>query len=331
MSDLTWSRLRSDGFREKYPTWPASLSLCVCVHAREKDKLGSLDLKKVNPHSSVVRVENHLGKTTPCSPDRDLNINLPALVSLAQHETSALDNYSPSHPLFPLLALIFEKCELATCTPREPGVAGGDVCSSESFNEDIAVFSKQELRLLPPPSVHGWATNIRTEPFYNHCEMGTWAQAARYVDNSLELRLLPPPSVHGWATNIRTEPFYNHCEMGTWAQAARYVDNSLLEIPKMFVTEGGGPRTVVIVGGEGVMKREAPCPVRKYLLTVTLCSSTVSSLFNHVGYKSETTSSDPPPALALVAGRSKYLDLHWLLLTRRLGFGSKRVPTGHEY
>ncbi|XP_047740511.1 homeobox protein homothorax isoform X2 [Hyalella azteca] len=47
------------------------------------------------------------------------------------------------HPLFPLLALIFEKCELATCTPREAGVAGGDVCSSESFNEDIAVFSKQ--------------------------------------------------------------------------------------------------------------------------------------------------------------------------------------------
>ncbi|KPP58558.1 hypothetical protein Z043_123604, partial [Scleropages formosus] len=25
----------------------------------------------------------------------------------------------------------------------EPGVAGGDVCSSESFNEDIAVFAKQ--------------------------------------------------------------------------------------------------------------------------------------------------------------------------------------------
>nr|UEK51565.1 HTH-like protein 1 [Parasacculina yatsui] len=48
-----------------------------------------------------------------------------------------------AHPLFPLLALIFEKCELATCTPREPGVAGGDVCSSESFNEDISVFAKQ--------------------------------------------------------------------------------------------------------------------------------------------------------------------------------------------
>jgi hypothetical protein len=56
--------------------------------------------------------------------------------------------------LFPLLALIFEKCELATCTPREPGVAGGDVCSSESFNEDIAVFSKQvspSVLLAPVP------------------------------------------------------------------------------------------------------------------------------------------------------------------------------------
>nr|CAD7264250.1 unnamed protein product [Timema shepardi] len=88
---------------------------------------------------------------------------------------SAFMRERKTHPLFPLLALIFEKCELATCTPREPGVAGGDVCSSESFNEDIAVFSKQ------------------------------------------------------------------------------------LEIPKMFVAEGGGPRTGVIVGGEGVMKREGLC------------------------------------------------------------------------
>ncbi|CAF5188349.1 unnamed protein product, partial [Rotaria magnacalcarata] len=46
------------------------------------------------------------------------------------------------HPLFPLLALIFEKCELATCTPRDPG-GPGDVCSSESFNDDVAEFTKQ--------------------------------------------------------------------------------------------------------------------------------------------------------------------------------------------
>lgn len=47
-----------------------------------------------------------------------------------------------SHPLFPLLALVFEKCELATCTPRDQNMQGADVCSSESFNEDIAAFSK---------------------------------------------------------------------------------------------------------------------------------------------------------------------------------------------
>ena len=47
------------------------------------------------------------------------------------------------HPLFPLLALVFEKCELATCTPRDPGLPGADVCSSESFNEDIRVFANQ--------------------------------------------------------------------------------------------------------------------------------------------------------------------------------------------
>ncbi|KAJ3606271.1 hypothetical protein NHX12_025791 [Muraenolepis orangiensis] len=49
------------------------------------------------------------------------------------------------HPLFPLLALVFEKCELATCTPREPGAAGGDVCCSDSFNEDIAIRSEKPL------------------------------------------------------------------------------------------------------------------------------------------------------------------------------------------
>lgn len=53
------------------------------------------------------------------------------------------------HPLFPLLALVFEKCELATCSPRDGACAGlgtppsSDVCSSDSFNEDIAAFAKQ--------------------------------------------------------------------------------------------------------------------------------------------------------------------------------------------
>ena len=71
------------------------------------------------------------------------------------------------HPLFPLLALIFEKCELATCTPREPGVAGGDVCSSESFNEDIAVFSKQVPYSQHTVEVESTSKELFTVPIFN--------------------------------------------------------------------------------------------------------------------------------------------------------------------
>ena len=67
-----------------------------------------------------------------------------------------------SHPLFPLLALIFEKCELATCTPRDSNGGPGDVCSSESFNDDIAEFTKQVNDLIDKKTneieVYYWAT-----------------------------------------------------------------------------------------------------------------------------------------------------------------------------
>ncbi|EHB13441.1 Homeobox protein Meis2 [Heterocephalus glaber] len=73
------------------------------------------------------------------------------------------------HPLFPLLALVFEKCELATCTPREPGVAGGDVCSSDSFNEDIAVFAKQVRAEKPLFSSNPELDNLVHELCDNFC------------------------------------------------------------------------------------------------------------------------------------------------------------------
>nr|CAD7424341.1 unnamed protein product [Timema monikensis] len=42
--------------------------------------------QEVNPHLRGGRVENHLGKTTPSSPDRDSNLVLPVLSSRAQHD-----------------------------------------------------------------------------------------------------------------------------------------------------------------------------------------------------------------------------------------------------
>ncbi|CAG2055255.1 unnamed protein product, partial [Timema podura] len=59
-----------------------------------QQELGRLNIDEVNQHLRGGRVKNYLGKTTPSSPERDLNLNLPVLGSLAQHETSALANHA---------------------------------------------------------------------------------------------------------------------------------------------------------------------------------------------------------------------------------------------
>nr|CAD7571286.1 unnamed protein product [Timema californicum] len=48
--------------------------------------IGKVELEEVNPHLRGGRVENHLVKTTPSSPDRDSNLNIPVLSSRAQHD-----------------------------------------------------------------------------------------------------------------------------------------------------------------------------------------------------------------------------------------------------
>lgn len=53
------------------------------------------------------------------------------------------------HPLFPLLALIFEKCELATCTPRDPGVAGGDVVRQKVSTKTSPYFQNRFVQKSP--------------------------------------------------------------------------------------------------------------------------------------------------------------------------------------
>nr|CAD7200393.1 unnamed protein product [Timema douglasi] len=47
----------------------------------------TVELEEVNPHLRGGRVENHLGKTTPSSPDRDSNLDLPVLGGRAQHDS----------------------------------------------------------------------------------------------------------------------------------------------------------------------------------------------------------------------------------------------------
>nr|CAD7572543.1 unnamed protein product [Timema californicum] len=53
--------------------------------------IGKFELEEVNPHLLGGRVENHIGKTTPSSPDRDSNLDLPVLSIRAQHDKRFLD------------------------------------------------------------------------------------------------------------------------------------------------------------------------------------------------------------------------------------------------
>nr|CAD7258623.1 unnamed protein product [Timema shepardi] len=48
--------------------------------------IGKVEIEEVNPHLRGGKVENRLGKTTPSSPDRDSNLDLPFLSSRAQHD-----------------------------------------------------------------------------------------------------------------------------------------------------------------------------------------------------------------------------------------------------
>ncbi|CAF2092196.1 unnamed protein product [Rotaria magnacalcarata] len=72
----------------------------------------------------------------------------PSQASLLQPTTNNTDlnkldkDLIYNHPLFPLLAIVFDKCELATNSPRDannPNYA----CSLASLNEDVVEFTKQ--------------------------------------------------------------------------------------------------------------------------------------------------------------------------------------------
>ncbi|MBN3274938.1 MEIS2 protein, partial [Polyodon spathula] len=115
-------------------------------------------------HGPPLHASQHYGAHAPHA-----NV-MPTSMGTAINDVLKRDKDSIyGHPLFPLLALVFEKCELATCTPREPGVAGGDVCSSDSFNEDIAVFAKQVRAEKPLFSSNPELDNLVHELCDNFC------------------------------------------------------------------------------------------------------------------------------------------------------------------
>jgi len=133
----------------RYDGWPSSMEMPPTSMYGDPHSRAALDTlaahhaaaaQHMNHSPSVAAMHNPYANHNPsASVQNHVMGSSPGVPDVHKRDKDAIYG----HPLFPLLALIFEKCELATCTPRDPGVAGGDVCSSESFNEDIAVFSKQ--------------------------------------------------------------------------------------------------------------------------------------------------------------------------------------------
>nr|CAD7445539.1 unnamed protein product [Timema bartmani] len=101
-----------------------------------------LNLEEVNPHLRG-RVENHLGKTTPSSPDRDSNLNLP-VSAVELNTTSALANYATEAAYVSVRTKPRTMCRVkAKVTERGP-----------SENHTLQDLEKAARR----PSRHFWST-----------------------------------------------------------------------------------------------------------------------------------------------------------------------------
>nr|CAD7406916.1 unnamed protein product [Timema poppensis] len=68
------------------PSHPAAAPPPNTGPAYLQDGIGKVELEEVNLHLRGGRVVNRLGITTPSSPDRDSNLDLPDLSSRAQHD-----------------------------------------------------------------------------------------------------------------------------------------------------------------------------------------------------------------------------------------------------
>ncbi|VDO13793.1 unnamed protein product [Rodentolepis nana] len=141
------STMKSDeSLIQQQPQMPPSSSnpeLSTSNHSIHSNNSSSghspLKLDIPHPHHSSSSYINDIRHTGGFQ--QKLTISDEQFGSDLKKDTEALHN----HPLFPLLALIFEKCQLATCTPRDSSFRNGgmDISSSDSFQEDIAVFTKE--------------------------------------------------------------------------------------------------------------------------------------------------------------------------------------------
>nr|CAD7400996.1 unnamed protein product [Timema poppensis] len=96
-------------------------SLFTCISNEGVRHAVRLNIEEVNPNLFGERVENHLGKATSSSPERDLNFDLLVLGSLAIHKTCVLANYTTEI----VLSRPFLRCTLLCCRSQDVSVSTG--------------------------------------------------------------------------------------------------------------------------------------------------------------------------------------------------------------
>nr|CAD7587266.1 unnamed protein product [Timema genevievae] len=100
---------------------------------RQSDGGDSVIFKQVYPHFHGGRVENHFGKNPLSTPDRDSNLDLPAIGSLAYYKSSALSYAATGAGLFPVVSIsIF-------CFKTE----GSVICVHGPFSDRRALLSSR--------------------------------------------------------------------------------------------------------------------------------------------------------------------------------------------
>nr|CAD7587795.1 unnamed protein product [Timema genevievae] len=107
------------------------------LHSLFRKELRRLNIEEVNPHLPGKKVENHLGNNPPSlsSPKQDLNLDLPVLCSLAQHETSVLTNYYTTEA-------VAYKLNKTYITPQRKSTKRG----RSNFQKDIDCLSEDDAK-----------------------------------------------------------------------------------------------------------------------------------------------------------------------------------------
>nr|CAD7427992.1 unnamed protein product [Timema monikensis] len=149
---------------------------------KEQANKQRVELEEVNPHLRGERVENHLGKNTPSSPDRDSNLDLLVLSSRAQHDkrVSQLRHRGGS----PMASLVLNDSSQLISDSKHLRVKGHRLCS---YCDSVAMLTRIKKEKVSVCEIQPGASAGGSLLPYNSCQSGRHS-ARRARDATLERR-----------------------------------------------------------------------------------------------------------------------------------------------